>query len=190
MSFDPELSTELSLVNQVIGGGFESRLNMNLREDKGWSYGYGSGVQSNASGDQMFRTRGQVQTDRTADAMAEIMRELSEYVSTAPATDREVDRIKIKQIRQLPGRYTTNRGFLSSIVSSDSYGLPFDYAETRGDRIEAVTLDEVNARAREYLDPSRLTWVVVGDLDRIEESVRELNYGDVEVWDAFGNRVR
>ncbi len=188
--FDRELSTEVFLVNQVIGGGFESRLNMNLREDKAWSYGYGSGVASNQSGDQMFRTRGSVQTDRTADAMAEIMRELSEYVTTAPATEREVERIKIKQIRSLPGQYTTNRGFLSSIVYSDSYGLPFDYAETRGDRIEAVTLDQINARAQAYLDPSHLTWVVVGDLDRIEESVRALNYGDVEVWDAFGNRLR
>ena len=79
---------------------------------------------------------------------------------------------------------------MSAIVSSDSYGLPFDYAETRADRIEAVTLDQVNARAQAYLDPSRLTWVVVGDLERIEESVRALDYGDVEVWDAFGNRLR
>ncbi len=188
--FDPELSTELSIMNQVIGGGFESRLNMNLREDKGWSYGYGSGVASNTSGDQMYRTRGSVQTDRTAEAMAEIMREISEFVSTAPATEREVGRIKIKQVRQLPGRYTTNRGFLSAIVSSDSYGLPFDYAESRADRIEAVTLDDVNARAQAYLDPARLTWVVVGDLERIEESVRALDYGDIEVWDAFGNRLR
>jgi zinc protease len=75
-------------------------------------------------------------------------------------------------------------------MTSDSYGLPFDYAETRGERIDAVTTEAVNARVRELIDPGALTWVVVGDLAQIEDKVRALDYGDVEVWDAFGNRVR
>ena len=75
-------------------------------------------------------------------------------------------------------------------MTSDSYGLPFDHAETRAERIEAVTTDVVNQRARELIDPDGLTWVVVGDLAQIEDPVRSLGYGEVEVWDAFGNRVR
>jgi zinc protease len=188
--FDPATSTELSILNAVFGGNFESRLNMNLREDKGWSYGYRSGIQSNYSGDQLLVMRGQVQTDKTAASMQEIQREFTEFASTRPASKTEVDRLKINRIRSLPGSFSTNRGFLSSIVASDSFGLPFDYAEGRAERISAVTVDGVTATARQLMRTEILTWVVVGDLLKIEETVRALGYGDVEVWDAFGNRLR
>ena len=98
--------------------------------------------------------------------------------------------MKLNRTRSLPGTFATNRGFLSSIITSDSYGLPFDYAETRGARINAVSTDDVNESARGVIDPAKLTWVVVGDLEKVEDKVRSLDYGDVEVWDAFGSRVR
>ena len=188
--YDPETSTTLSVMNRIIGGSFESRLNLNLREEKSWSYGYRSGISLNTSGEMTFRSSGQVQTDRTADSMLEIRRELDEFLSTNPATELEVERIKLNRIRSLPGSFATNGGFLSSIITSDSYGLPFDYAETSADRVAAVTRDAVIASARETIRPGQLTWLVVGDLDEIEESVRALDFGDVEVWDAFGNKVR
>ncbi len=188
--FDASTSTELSILNRVFGGGFESRLNLNLREDKGWSYGYRSSIRSNASGDQLLAMSGQVQTDKTAAAMQEIRREFTDFTGDRPASDVEVERIKINRIRSLPGSFATNRGFLSSIVASDSYGLPFDYAEERGERIAAVSADGVARRAREEMDAERLTWVIVGDLAKIEDEVRALGYGTVEVWDAFGNRLR
>ena len=90
----------------------------------------------------------------------------------------------------MPGAFATNRGFLSSIVRSDAYNLPFDHAASSPMRIAAVTLADVNARARELLQPDKLTWVVVGDLEKIEESVRALEFGDLEVWDAYGARLR
>lgn len=188
--FDPDTSTELSIMNTVFGGGFESRLNLNLREDKGWSYGYRSGVQSNLSGDQLLMTQGQVQTDKTVQSMQEIRREFVEFVTDRPANENEVNKVKSNRTRSLPGSFSTNRGFLSSIVASDSYGLPFNYAEKRGERIEAVTVDGVAARARSIMIPDKLTWVVVGDLEKIEAAVRALQYGAVEVWDAFGERLR
>ncbi len=188
--FDAETWTTHSIMNRAIGGGFESRLNMNLREDKGWSYGYRSGISRNRSGDMTFATSGQVQTDKTAAAMQEILRELQAFVGEEPATASEVDRIKMNRSRSLPGSYATNRGFLNSIISSDGYGLPYDYAEGAGERIAEVTLEKVRLSAKESIDPSILTWVIVGDLSEIEEDVRALNYGQVEVWDAFGNVVR
>lgn len=184
--FDAETWTELSIMNIVIGGAFESRLNMNLREDKGWSYGYRSGISRNLSGDMTFATRGQVQTDKTAASMREIMAELEGYTGDAPATNTEVERVKLNRTRSLPGSFATNNGFLGSIVNSDAYGLPFDHAEGAADRIAAVTAEGVGERARRVIDPARLTWVVVGDLAVIEEEVRALGYGDVEVWNAFG----
>jgi zinc protease len=188
--YDPDTSTELYILNGVFGGGFEARINMNLREDKHWSYGMRSGIEQNTSGDQYIAVSGSVQSDRTMESMQEIMKEFAEFVTTRPATETEVSRVKINRMRALPGTFSTNRGFLASIMTSDSYGLPFDYAETRAERIEAVTANAVNERARERLDPERLTWVVVGDLSQIEEKIRSLGYGEVEVWDAFGSRVR
>ena len=122
--------------------------------------------------------------------MQEIMREYSEYVSTRPATVEELQRVKLNRTRSLPGRFATKRGFLSSMIASDSYGLPYDYAETTAARVDAVTLDGVNDRAQQVVRPDELTWVIVGDLDEIEEKVRSLDYGPVEVWDGFGNRLR
>jgi zinc protease len=170
--FNAETWNTLSMMNRTLGGAFESRLNMNLREDKGWSYGYYSRILQNRSGDMTFRTGGQVQTDKTAEAMVEVQRELDEFVSSRPATDGEIARIKLNRVRSLPGSFATNSGFLGSIISSDSYQLPFDYAESSADRIEAVTLESIHAAAKDIVDSSKMTWVVVGDLEKIEESVQ------------------
>ncbi|HNP36695.1 MAG TPA: pitrilysin family protein [Woeseiaceae bacterium] len=188
--FDPSTSTELWVLNRVFGGSFESRLNMNLREDKAWSYGYSSSIQANHSGDQLLSMQGQVQTDKTAAAMQEIRKEFVAFAGERPATELETERVKINGIRSLPGQFETNSGFLQSIIDSDNFGLPYDYAEQRGARIEAVTRDEVVARTRALFRPDELVWVVVGDLSLIEDNVRALGFGDVEVWDAFGNRLR
>jgi zinc protease len=188
--FDAGTSTELWVMNRIFGGGFESRLNMNLREDKAWSYGYSSAIQPNTSGEQLLSMQGQVQTDKTALAMQEILAEFVAFSSNRPATENEVERVKINGIRSLPGQFDTNQGFLQSIMDSDSFGLPYDYAEDRGKRIETVTRDEVVQSANGLFKPEQLRWVVVGDLSLIEESVRALELGEVEVWDAFGNRLR
>jgi len=188
--FDASVNTELAIMNAVFGGSFESRINMNLREDKSWSYGMRSGIRPNNSGDQYIAVSGSVQSDKTMESMQEIMREYQEFITTRPATDTEVGRMTLNMTRSLPGLISTNRGFLSSIISSDSFGLPFDYAEQRGERLAAITTEGVVKRAQSVIDPGNLTWVVVGDLEQIEEKVRSLNYGEVEVWDAFGNRLR
>jgi zinc protease len=188
--FDAEGDTELGVVNAVFGADFEARINMNLREDKAWSYGIGSGISRNTSGDQYLVVAGSVQTDKTMESMAEIMREFEEYVTSRPASDGELERVKLNRTRSLPGRFSSKRGFLMSMINSNNFGLPFDYAENTAARIDAVTLDGVNARARDVIRPDELTWIIVGDLSQIEENVRSLNYGPVEVWDGFGNRIR
>jgi zinc protease len=188
--FDAAATTELSIMNAVFGGNFESRINMNLREDKAWSYGMRSGLRQNRSGDQYLAVSGSVQTDKTMESMQEIMREYQDYLTTRPATEAEVERMKLNMTRSLPGLFATNVGFLNSMVGSDSFGLPYDYAERRGERLAAITTEAVVARARAVIEPDKLTWMIVGDLEQIEEKVRSLNYGDVEVWDAFGERIR
>ena len=177
-------------MNRVLGGSFESRLNMKLREEKGWSYGYSSRISTNASGDMAIVLSGQVQTDKTAASMREILAEVGAFVGARPPSEDEVERARRNRIRSLPGTFATNRGFLGSMIRSDSFGLPLDYAESAAARLEAVTTSGVVKRASTLIDPDRLTWVVSGDLEKIEENVRALDYGDVEVWGPFGNRLR
>ena len=188
--WDAASDTEIDVVNAVFGADFEARINMNLREDKGWSYGIGSGISRNTSGDQYLVVAGSVQTDKTMESMAEIMREFEALISTRPATDSELERVKLSRTRSLPGRFSSKRGFLSSMIASNNFGLPFNYAENTADRVNAITLEGVNNRAREVIRPTELTWIVVGDMSKIEDSVRSLDFGPVEVWDGFGNRIR
>ena len=188
--FDAKTNAELTVMNAIFGGDFEARINMNLREDKGWSYGMSSSIQNNISGERTLTVSGSVQTDKTLESMLEIRREFDEFVSTRPATAAELQRVQLNRTRSLPGRFATKRGFLQSMMASDSYGLPFDYAETTAARVNAVSLPGVRRRASEWLHPELLTWVIVGDLEQIEEKIRTLDFGDVEIWDAFGNRVR
>jgi zinc protease len=188
--FDAAIDTELSVMNGAFGEDFEARINMNLREDKAWSYGMGSGIGRNTTGDQYFVVAGSVQTDKTVESMQEVLKEYREIVSTRPISAEELERVRLNRTRSLPGRFQSKRGFLNSMMTSDNFGLPLDYAETSADRINAVTLEAANARARATLRPDDLTWVVIGDLEKIEEGVRALGYGEVEVWDGFGNRLR
>ena len=188
--FDARTATTLDTMNKIFGDGFEARINMNLREDKGWSYGVRSRLRSNPSGDQTLSVSGGVQTDKTTESMAEIMKEYAEFVSSRPATAAELERVVENRTRSLPGSFSTGSTFLASMSRAARFGLPLDHAETAASRVRAVTLDGVNTMARQLIDPGKLTWVIVGDLAKVEEGVRALGYGTVEVWDAYGNRIR
>ena len=121
--FDPEIDTELAVMNAVFGEDFEARINMNLREDKAWSYGMGSGIGRNASGDQYIVVAGSVQTDKTVESMQEVLKEYTDIISSRPATAAELDRVKLNRTRSLPGRFASKRGFLASMMASHNYGL-------------------------------------------------------------------
>ena len=188
--YAPEQATVLDMVSGVLGGGFDSRVNLNIREDKGWSYGMQASIFSNVSGDQAFAITGNVQTDKTVESMREILREYRELVSTRPVTEAEHERLVLNWTRTIPGRFSTAGSILNSLTRSGRRDLPLDYDERAADRILSVTVDDVNTKAREIIDPESLTWVVVGDLDAIEDGVRAFGYGDVEVWDEDGERLR
>jgi predicted Zn-dependent peptidase len=122
--------------------------------------------------------------------MREILRELDEYVGNRPATTDEIAKIRNRDVRALSGRYETNAAVAGAIAEMIIFGRPDDYVRTLKDRIEAQTDEGVRAAAREALDPARLTWVVIGDLAKIEQPIRDLKLGAVQVLDADGNPVR
>ena len=180
---------EMDTMNAVFGGTFTSRINMNLREDKSWSYGARSSL-SDTRGQRPWLISAPVQTDKTVESIGEIQRELTEYVGSRPATADEITKIRNRDVRALSGRYETNAAVAGTIAEMITFGWPDDYVRTLKDRLEAQTDDGVRAAARQVIDPARLTWVVIGDLATIEQPIRALNLGTVQVLDVDGNAVR
>ncbi|RPE80241.1 M16 family metallopeptidase [Vulcaniibacterium tengchongense] len=178
-------AVKFDIANAVLGGEFSSRLNMNLREDKHWAYGAYS-FTSNALGQRPWLAFAPVQIDRTVESLKEMRREIADYASgKAPPTAAEVAKIQATEIRGLPGAYETASAVLGTIGGIVRYGRPDDYVFKRKAEIEALTPEQVK-RAAATLDPNALTWVVVGDLERIEQPIRALDLGEVQVLDADG----
>ena len=181
-------ATELEIANAVLGGEFSSRLNMNLREDKGWAYGSYSFVQA-ALGQRPWLAFAAVQIDKTAESITELKREITEYATgQVPATPAEVAKIQAAEIRSLPGSYETANAVLGAIGGIVRYQRPDDYVVRRRAEVEGLTPAVVQQAAR-TLQPESLTWVIVGDLSKIEAGVRALNLGEVQVVDADGKPV-
>jgi zinc protease len=167
-------------MNDAIGGSFSARVNMNLREDKGWSYGAQT-LLWGARGQRPWIVYAPVQTDRTADSLAELQREFTEFTSTNPATPEELERSINNNTRSLPGQFETAAAVRNSLVNSHNLGRDWDFPATLTDRYRSLDLDEVRAAAQEVVHPEQLVWLIVGDVAQIEASIRELDLGEIEV---------
>jgi zinc protease len=180
---------EIDTMNDVLGGSFNSRINLNLREDKHWSYGASSFLVG-ARGQRPFGIYAPVQSDKTVESIAELRKELAGIVGDRPPTAEEIERMKNADVRRLPGLFETAGSVLGTIGGMVRYGRPDDYVQTLKARVEAQTDEGVVAAAKEVVQPGRLTWIIVGDLAKIEQPIRDLAIGDVKVMDADGRIVR
>jgi zinc protease len=177
------------VVTQMFGGNFLSRLNMNLREDKHWSYGAKAGLdESNLLG--RFQAGAIVQTDKTADAMKEIDRELHDIITTRPPTGDEVTMAKNGMLLGLSSTLGTQAGEMHYYTQAYEYGLSPEYWNGYVGRISGISTAAVDAAAKKLVDPSQMTWFVAGDLSKVEADVRKLGIGEVIVVDAEGKRIR
>jgi predicted Zn-dependent peptidase len=176
---------EIQTMNGAFGGAFTSRLNMNLREDKHWAYGAFSFL-SNAKGQRPFLLYAPVQTDKTAPSVAEMLKEARGVIGDKPLTDAEINKIKVGDVRSMPGGYQTTSAVMGALQGIALYNRPDDYVQTMKSRIEAQTDASVEAAAKEIIHPDQLTWVIVGDLKKIEAPIRALKLGEVQVLDADG----
>ena len=179
---------QIQTMNGAFGGAFTSRLNMNLREDKHWSYG-ASSFTAEALGQRPYLLGASVQTDKTAESAAEVLKEVKAINSDRPLSSEEIAKIKDGSVRSLPGAYETADAVLGALESNALYGRPDDYVATLKQRTEAQTDDEVRAAAKQVIRAEPLTWVIVGDLSKIEAGVRALDLGKVTVVDADGKPV-
>ncbi|HEY4091412.1 MAG TPA: pitrilysin family protein [Luteibacter sp.] len=180
---------DLGIANGAFGGSFTSRLNMNLREDKRWAYGAGSFLMD-AQGQRPVLFYAPVQTDKTAESAAEILKEAREVIGTKPLTADEIAKIRSQRVRALPGSFESTSSVLGAMNGILIYDRPDDYVQTLKPRIEAVDQKSAEAALSAVLKPDAFTWVIVGDLRKIEAPVRALNLGEVHVIDADGNPVK
>ena len=177
------------IFNSVIGGDFVSRVNMKLREEKGWSYGAWSGF-GGPEGGRLFSTTAPVQSDKTADAMSEMAAILQGVISDQPVADNEVKEAREQEILSLPGLWSSNQGISSYIAYRLQNDLPDDFYDDYAEKLAGVDTSAVNKAAQAMLGDKPLTWIVIGDRARIEDDIEALELGDLHIIDADGNPVQ
>lgn len=135
----------------------------------------------------MFLAIAPVQTDKTKESIQEIVKELKQYEGDKPATAEELAKVKANKTAKLPGAYETKGALLGSIVSTLEKGKDMQWLENYGERVNSLEVNNIRQVAKDVIRPEGLTWVIVGDLSKIEADVRALNLGEVTKLDADGN---
>jgi len=176
------------VVIRVLGGNFTSRINMNLREDKHWTYGARSGL-GDARGPRLFLVSAPVQSDKTKESMQEIQKELAGIIGARPVTADELAAAKGSLTLALPGRWETGNAIAGSIVEVETFGLGAGYHDAYAGKVQALTPEQV-AVAAKFIDPDQVIWVVVGDRSKIEKGLAELGLGAPVLLDADGNPAK
>ncbi len=176
----------IETMNAVLGSNFGSRINLNLREDKHWSYGAFTIVRD-ARGQRPFVAYAPVQTDKTKESLVELNKELNGILGARPIEPEELDKAKSTLTATLPGGWETMAAVSADIRSLVVFGLDDRYFDTYAEKVRAVTAPAAVAAAAAVVKPDRLVWVVVGDRARIESGIRELKLGAITLIDADGN---
>jgi len=172
----------LMVLNAVLGGQFVSRLNMNLREDKGFTYGVRSGFEFRRAAGP-FMVQAAVQTGVTADAVREVLTEIREIASTRPATAAELDLAKSALTRGYARSFETAGQIARGLAQLALYGLPEDTLEQFVPSVLAVDIDAVTAAAQRF-DLSRMTVAIVGDREKVQPALEALDIGEVTAIDG------
>ena len=163
------------VMNTILGSGITSRISMNLREDKGYTYGAGSSF-AFRRGAGPFRAGGDMQTAVTKESVQELLKEINGIRGDIPVTQRELDYNKQSIIRRYPSGFETIGAISDQLENLVIYGLPDTYFNDYVSRINAVSLEDVNRVAKKYLDPSKIAIVIVGDRKVIEPGLKDLGY--------------
>jgi zinc protease len=183
---DPDFE-RLDLANTILGGVFSSRINMNLREAHGYTYGAFSSLSENR-GQGPFLIGTSVRTDVTGPSIDEILKEVHS-MSDKPVTDEELRSAKEFTIRTLPAAFETTFNTAGTIATLYLYDLPPDYYVTLPGRVTTITAADIQAVSKKYLAPERMLVIAVGDRSKIEPQILKLNLGAVAYKDLDGKEV-
>jgi len=172
----------LTSANDVIGGNFLARINMDLRETKGWSYGVRGALNLNEHSVPYLVTA-PVQADRTGDSIAALQKNYVDFLTKNGTTDEELQRIIANNIQQLPGRFEASNDVLSAMQSLDLLGRPDNYYELLAGKYRTQTAASLDDAIRAAVDPRGFVWVVVGDAAKVKPQLAKLGW-PVEVMQA------
>ena len=175
----------LQVMNTILGGMFQSRLNANIREEKGYSYGVSSFFQY-GKGPGAFRTGGNIVTEKTDAALIEFMKELRGIVGARPVTDDELKTAKDALVQRLPGMFASVSSINSALTNLWSEKLPDDYYQQYAKSIGAVTKEDVTRVARQHIDLDHLAIVIVGDRATTEEPLKKTGIAPIVHLDIEG----
>jgi predicted Zn-dependent peptidase len=164
---------DFNSANNALGGNFLARLNMNLRETKGWSYGVRGGTAPREKA-VVYNISGGVQADRTGDSLAEMIRETREFLTVSGVKDEELARSQASEIGELPGRFETSPAVLAAMQSLSLYRRPDNYYETLVGQYRSQTRESLDAAARSALNPDGFVWIVVGDAEKVRAQLAPL----------------
>ncbi len=181
---DEDLAMETVIRN--FGRMSTSRLNRNLRLDKHWSYG-SFGLLWDARGQRPFVVVAPVQSDKTKEAMVEVLKEINDIAGDRPVVGEEYDSIMRNMTLRLPGRYETLASLEGAAIDLVNYGYDPEYFYNYSANVSGLREDDLAAAAAKFIRPDELFWVVIGDLAQVESGVRELDFGKVVRLDADGN---
>lgn len=175
----------IQVMNTMLGGMFQSRLNANIREEKGYSYGVSSSF-AFGKGPGPFRTGGDIVGDKTDAALVEFMKELKGILGARPVTDEELATAKDSLIQRLPATFASVTAINSAVTSLWSQGLPDTYYQQYGKMVSAVTKTDVLRVAKTYIDLDHLAIVIVGDREKIEAPLKATNIAPIVYLDIEG----
>ena len=178
----------LQVLNTILGGQFQSRLNANIREQKGYSYGVNSAF-NYGKGPGPFRAGGSIVTAKTDAALIEFMKELRGIVGEKPITDDELKSAKESLIQGLPQRFASVNAISQAITTLTVQGLPEDYYQSYAKNVAAITKEDLARVAKQYIDLGHLAIVIVGDRAQVEEGLKATSIAPITMLDLEGNPV-
>ncbi|MEA3036650.1 MAG: zinc protease, partial [Sphingomonadales bacterium] len=163
----------LQVANDVLGGSFLSRLNMDIREKKGWSYGVNGRI-NRLLGTVPYIVSAPVQANQTGPSLAAMREDMTDFLTAHGITAAELQRTINNRVRGLAGNFETSEDVLGGIETIDQFGFPDNYYETLAARYKAMTVPELDASIRRVVDPRKFVWVVVGDASKIRPQLDKL----------------
>jgi zinc protease len=175
----------LTVLNYVLGGAFSSRINMNLRESKGYTYGARSGFSAGVRPGP-FAATGGIHTQYTKESVVEFMKELNAILDGV--TDKELEFAKNALAQGLALRYESTMARMQLLNDIGKYGFPDDYLQKRLKQLDALTVDDLKALAKKHLHPDKMAILVVGDKQKVQQGLNGLGYGDAVELDIDGTK--
>ncbi len=179
----------IDAMNTALGGTFTSRINMNIREEKHWSYGARTAVVG-ARAQRLYFAYAPVQADKTKETLIELKKEFTDIMAKRPVSLDELAKVQNSMTLTLPGSWETMSAINTTITNIINFGLAEDYYTTYPTKVRSLSTADILNVAKKVLKPDNLVWVIVGDRAKIEAGIRELNYGEVKLIDNNGNVIQ